>query len=123
MQVTTNHNVSSFSYKMCNIPLSIVEEHDYLGIRLHNKLSWEPQMNHIYSKANHLLGFLKRNLYHAPQHTKEHVYKQLLLPSIEYCSALWDPYHQSDIAKQARHDLTSFCKIHFKQTMALRSTK
>jgi len=99
MQVTTNQNVSSFSYKMCNMPLSIVEEHDYLGIRLHHKLSWTPQINHICSKANRLLGFLKRNLYHAPQHTKEHVYKQLLLPSIEYCSALWDPYHQSDISK------------------------
>ena len=99
MPVTTNQNVSSFSYKMCNMPQSIVEEHNYLGIHLHHKLSWTPQLNHICSKANRLLGFLKCDLYHAPQHTKEHVYKQLLLPSLDYCSALWDPYHKSDIRK------------------------
>ena len=30
---------------------------------------------------------------------KEHLYKQLLLPSIEYCSAIWDPYHQTTVSK------------------------
>jgi len=116
MQVTTNQNVTPFSYKMCNMPLSIVQEH---GIRLHHKLSWTPQINHNCSKANRLLGFLKRNLYHAPQHTKEHVYKQLLLPLIEYCSVLWDPYHQSDVSKlemiqhrSARFILNTECNKH-----------
>ena len=52
-----------------------------------------------YYKANHLLGFLKRNLYNAPIQIKEHLYKQLLLPSIEYCSAIWDPYHQTTVSK------------------------
>jgi len=104
MQVTTNQNVSPFSYKMCNMPLNIVEEHDYL---VHQKLSWTP---HISSKANCLLGFLKCNLYHATQHIKEHVYKQLLLPSIKYCSALWDPYHRSDVSKleMIRHHSARF---------------
>ena len=49
MQATTNHNVSYFFYKTCNIPLSIVEEHNYLEICKHNKLSWTPQINHICS--------------------------------------------------------------------------
>ena len=74
-------------------------EHNYLSIRLHHKLSWEPHINYICNKANRLLGFLKRNLYNAPLEIKEHVYKQLLLPSIEYCSAIWDPYHQTSINK------------------------
>ena len=26
-------------------------------------------------------------------------YKQLVLPSIDYCSAIWDPYTKSDISK------------------------
>ena len=30
---------------------------------------------------------------------QKYVYKQLLLSSIEYCSAIWDPYHHSDINK------------------------
>jgi len=84
---------------MFNIPLATVLEHNYLGIRLHHKLTWDPHVNYICNKANRLLGFLKRNLYNAPVEIKEHVYKQLVLPSIEYCSATWDPYHHASTHK------------------------
>ena len=99
LQFTTHHSKSTFTYKMSNIPLNIVSEHTYLGIRLHHTLSWEPHVNYICGKANRLLRFLKRNLYNAPIQIKEHLYKQLLLPSIEYCSAIWDPYHQTTVSK------------------------
>ena len=61
---------------MFNTPLETVEEHDYLGAHLHHKLSWSPHINHIYSKVNYTIGFLNRNLYHAPQHIKEYTYVQ-----------------------------------------------
>ena len=61
---------------MFDTPLDTVLEHNYLGIRLHHKLSWEPHINYICTKAN----LLKRNLQYAPKEIKEHVYKQLLLP-------------------------------------------
>ena len=32
---------------MFKIPPSIEEEHDYLGIHLHNKLFLTPQINHV----------------------------------------------------------------------------
>ena len=99
LQITTHHNKSSFTYKMFDTPLDTVLEHNYLRIRLHHKLSWEPHINYICTKANRLLGFLKRNLQYAPIEIKEHVYKQLLLPSLEYCSAIWDPHHQTSITK------------------------
>ena len=84
---------------MSNIPLNIASEHAYLDIHLHHRLSWEPHVNYVCGKANRLLGFLKRNLYNAPIQIKEHLYKQLLLPSIEYCSAIWDLYHQTTVSK------------------------
>ena len=46
-----------------------------------------------------MLGFLNRNLRHAPQNIKEYTYKQLVLPSIDYCSTIWDPYTKNDISK------------------------
>ena len=58
-----------------------------------------PHVDHIYNKASRLLGFFNWNLYSSPAQIKEYLYKQLLLPSIEYCSAIWDPYHQTDIKK------------------------
>ena len=79
---------------MFDTPLNTVLELNYLGICFHRKLSWKPHINYICTKANRLLGFLKRNLQYAPLEIKEHVYKQLLLPSLKYCS---DPHHQTSI--------------------------
>ena len=95
MQITIN--APQQKYNTCNI-LNTVTEHEYLGICLHHKLSWSPHVffDHVWNKANCLLGFLKRNLYNTSTQNKEHVYKQLLLPSIECCSAIWDPYHHTD---------------------------
>ena len=39
MQFTTHRNKSKYTYVMSNTPLETVEEHDYLGVRLHHKLS------------------------------------------------------------------------------------
>ena len=35
----------------------------------------------------------------APLEIKDYLYKQLLLPSIEYCSVIWDPHHSTSIYK------------------------
>ena len=81
---------------MCNISWNIVTEHEYLFICLYHKLSWSAHIDCVQNKANRLLGFLKQNLYNASTQIKEYVYKQLLLPSVGYCSAIWDPYHHTD---------------------------
>ena len=99
LQKTTRHSKNALTYKMSHIPLATVLEHDNLGIRLHHKLSWDPHINYICNKANRLLGFLKRSLHSAPSEIKDHVYKQLLLPSLEYYSAIWDLYHHTSIGK------------------------
>ena len=55
------------TYKMNDIPLNTVLEHDYyLGVHLHHKLLWRPHVDHICNKASRLLGFLKRNLHSSP---------------------------------------------------------
>ena len=99
LQISMHLAKRNFTYKMNEIPLNTVLEHDYLGVRLHHKLSWRPHVDHICNKASQLLGFLKRNLHSSPVQIKEYLYKQLLLPSIEYCSAIWDPYYLTDIKK------------------------
>ena len=40
-----------------------------------------------------------RNLHHCPPHLKMHAYKQIVLPSIEYCSTIWDQNQQTSIHK------------------------
>ena len=95
------------AWTFLSVNYTIVQQHTYLGIRLDHKLSWEPHVNYVCSKANRLLGFLKRNSYNGPTQIKEHLYKQLLLPSIEYCSSMWDLYHQSKL-KMIQHRAARF---------------
>ena len=99
MQVTTYSDISRFTYTMNDIRLEFVDQRNYLGVSLHNRLSWKPHVNQICYKANHQLGFLYRNLKGCPKYFKECAYKQIVLPSIQYCSALWDPYYQNSIHK------------------------
>ena len=57
IQFTTHRNKSKHLYAMSETPLEVVEKHDYLGVRLHHKLSWSPRVNHICNKANRYVGF------------------------------------------------------------------
>ena len=42
------------------------------------------------AKANQSLGFIKRNLkVHSPA-IKEHAFKTLVRPKLEYCNTIWD---------------------------------
>ena len=75
LQITTNPTKRNFTYKMSDIPLNTVLEHDYLGVHLHHKLSWRPHVDHVCNKASWLLGFLKWNLHSSPVQIKEYLYK------------------------------------------------
>ena len=76
--------------------LAVTEQHLYLGVKLHHRLSWKPHIDYIRNKANRVVGFLLRNLQHCPSHLRELAYKQFVLPILEYC---WDPHHQTNITQ------------------------
>ena len=44
IQVTTLRDKSSFIYTMNATPLQSVDHHLYLGVYIHHKLSWQPQL-------------------------------------------------------------------------------
>ena len=75
----------------------------------------DPYLHLVCNKANHLLGFLHRNLYHCPSYLKVHAYKQIALPSIEYCCTIWYPCIPANIHPQARNDTGVSCKVRIKQ--------
>ena len=97
MQMTNHHNKLLFTYKMYGSPLVTTEQHSYLGVQLHHKLSWQPQIQYTCNKASKILGFLQRNLRHCPVDLRQLAYKQFVLPILEYCAPIWDPYHQKYI--------------------------
>ena len=50
-------------------------------------------------KVTRLISFLQRNLSNCSKELKELIYKQLVLPVLEYTATVWDPYHRRNINK------------------------
>ena len=71
----------------------------YLGVSITKDLSWNAHINQITSKANHTLGFVKRNVRTTNQSVKELAYKTLVRPQVEYASTVWSPYTKQNIQK------------------------
>ena len=101
IQLSKGHRKSHFTYTMGGVPLTVVEEHQYLGILLNDKSSWRSHIDHTCNKANRLLGFLQRNLPsdNSCQFIRALSYKQLILPILSYCASIWDPCQQYLINK------------------------
>ena len=76
-------------------------EHDtsakYLGCTISSDLKWGKHISTICSKANNTISFLKRNINISNKSIKEKAYMFLVRPTLEYASAVWDPYQQNDI--------------------------
>ena len=62
-------------------------------------LEWKAHINKITSKANSTLGFLRRNLKECPPKLRETAYLSPVRSSLEYSSAVWDPFRQKDVTK------------------------
>ena len=45
--------------KIDNVPIQRTEEFDFLGLRIHENLNWNPHMNKISNKLSKVMGFFK----------------------------------------------------------------
>ena len=77
--------------------LEVSEQHSYLGILINRSLSWSSHTSTIVTKATKTLNFLKRNLSNCSRKVKELAYLTMVRPQMEYASAVWDPYYDSQI--------------------------
>ena len=97
LRVTRRKKIVESKYSIRGHALELVDSAKYLGIILSKDMSWKTHIKMITSKANHTLSFLQRNITDCPKSLKELSYKTLVRPQLEYCSPIWDPYHQNQI--------------------------
>ena len=83
-------------------PSRSMECHPYLGVVLENKMRWSPHIETITSKANKVLGLIKRNLWNCPKTVKETAHKSLVRPKLQYACSAWDPHRKKDKAALER---------------------
>ena len=97
----------------------------YLGVCLSKTLEWEAHINRITSKANFPLGFLRlrRNLKACPPKLRETAYFSLVRSSLEYSSAVWDPFRQKDIDKLEKNQRSAarYVTLNYRQTASVTS--
>ncbi|KAL8575234.1 hypothetical protein ACOMHN_042355 [Nucella lapillus] len=98
VHMTTSRTTAEREYQLHGHKLQEETQVKYLGVTLKKDLKWEPHTTSISSQANRSLGFLRRNVKVASRTIKEKAYKALVRPSLEYASAVWDPYTADDIA-------------------------
>ena len=73
-----------------------------LGVYFNNRLNWQRQINHVKAKAYTALGNLKRTfLYWTPQ-TFKLLYVSYVRPHLEFCSTVWNPHNEHEIASLER---------------------
>ena len=92
LHITNKRQPIRQPYKIHGHILEEVESAKYLGVNIHNKLSWNTHINQVVKKANNTRAFLQRNIYQCPRKTKELCYKTLVRPQMEYASIIWDPH-------------------------------
>ena len=112
-----------FEYTLKGETLADVSSTPYLGVCLSETLEWEAHINKITSKENSTLGFLRRNLKACPPKLRETAYFSLVRSSLEYSSAVWDPFRQKDIdkLKKIQRSAARFVTQHYRQTASVTS--
>jgi len=83
-------------YKLGHEELSTVDSYPYLGVIISSDLRWNLHVNHISSRATRVLNLLRRNIYCCTADTKALAFTSLVRPHLEFASAAWDPYTETD---------------------------
>ena len=97
---------------------------NYLGVTLVSDLSWAPHIDLVCQKAKRQAGLIYRQFYHASPACKSQLYKSLVLPTLDYCSSLWDPTYVTytkkleDVQKLAARIVTKKWDLNYQQLLS-----
>ena len=84
------------SYSLHGQTLETTSTNKYLGINIRSDLSWSNHVEDVAARGNRTMGFLRRNFRECTPKIKTATYTTLVRPTLEYASAVWDPYKQND---------------------------
>ena len=97
LSATQKQKHVKFIYKLHGHSFEKADSTKYLGVTLQSNLKRVKHINIITSKANQTLGFLRRNFKVNSQKIKDHAYKALVRPKLEYSSYVWNPSQSNQI--------------------------
>ena len=77
------------SLRILNHKLKKVDKVKFLGVIIDDKLSWEPQVNHVLTKLNSSIIMIKRIKKFIPESEYMKIYNALFKSHISYCISCW----------------------------------
>jgi protein tyrosine phosphatase (PTP) superfamily phosphohydrolase (DUF442 family) len=95
LSVTRSKTPFHTSYILKGHTLESITTAKYLGIALSKDMNWDTHINNIISKANKIIGFLRRNLPIQNTEIKTLAYKSMVRSNLEYCANVWSPHTEN----------------------------
>jgi hypothetical protein len=97
-----------FQYVMDNKALDSTKEEKDLGVVMADSLRSAGNCHAVYSKANRVLGMIKRTMTYQSADILLPLYKTLVRPLVEYCTPAWSPHYSKDkiILEKIQHRFT-----------------
>ena len=93
----------SLQLNVSGVPISESHTVNYLGVTLSKDLSWATRIDQVCLKAKRQARLIYRHFYLASPICKSQLYKSLVLPTLDYCSSLWDPAYMVHIGSHGSH--------------------
>ena len=81
--------IPALDIKINETPIERVETFNFLGITIHENLSWKEHLNVISKKVSKIIGMFRRIKSFTPPSTLLLLYNSLILPHLQYGILLW----------------------------------
>ena len=117
MEISYKKDPPTQAFTFCGQELQMVDSQPYLGVEIDNKMNWSVHIKNTISKANRVLGFIRRNFWYCTTDVKVCTYKMLVRPILEYASVVWDPrtHTHKHRLEMVQRRATRFCSGDFKK--------
>ena len=99
MHFTLRRNIICSDYFLGGRKLGTVTSYPYLGLTFSSDMSWNKHIDKITSRANRMLGLVRRNLRKCSAKIRQQAYISLVRPHLEYCCPIWNPHSKKNVTR------------------------
>ena len=92
LRISRKRKPSEYTYSISDAPISITDSHKDMGVVVSSNLKWSVHIADCTSKANRMLGFLRRNCAQMTDvRSRRLLYIALVRSHLSYASEVWAP--------------------------------
>ena len=95
LRIGRNH--PEFDYQLHNTILEEVEEEKDIGVVVDDQLRFHKHISEKVTKANNVMGIIRRSFTHLNEEIFLKLYKALVRPHLEYAAVVWSPTYKKYI--------------------------